>query len=99
MAERGGVTRADLCEAVHTQIGLPKTECAKLVDTILAKICHALSDGEDVKLSGFGTFVLRDKRQRTGRNPKSGDAVSIAPRRVMTFRASATMRTRIAPLP
>lgn len=93
---KGAVTRIELCEAVHAALGLSKAECARLVDTVLHKLCHALSQGEDVKLSGFGTFLLRDKRERTGRNPKSGDAVWIASRRVMTFRASHTMRARIA---
>ena len=93
---KGAVTRVELCEAVHAALGLSKTECAKLVDTVLHELCHALSQGEDVKLSGFGTFLLRDKRERTGRNPKSGDVVAIAPRRVMTFRASHIMRARVA---
>lgn len=95
MSDKGAVTRVELCEAVHAALGLPKTECSKLVDTVLGKMCHALSEGEDVKLSGFGTFLLRDKAERTGRNPKNGDAVSIAPRRVMTFRACQTMRGRV----
>ena len=96
MPDAGAVTRTDLCEAVHSAIGLSKAECHRMVDTVLGEMCHALSNGEDVKLAGFGTFILRDKRERTGRNPKSGDVVTIAPRRVMTFRASEAMRARIA---
>ncbi len=95
MANSGTVTRVELCEAVHATIGLPKSECARLVDNVLGTICHALAAGEDVKLSGFGTFLLRDKRERIGRNPKSGDVVPIASRRVMTFRPSHSLRAAI----
>jgi len=96
MAEAGTVTRVELCEAVHDAIGLPKAECAKLVDSVLGQICHALAQGDDVKLIGFGTFLLRDKAERLGRNPKSGGTVAIAPRRVMSFRASQAMHAAIA---
>lgn len=89
------VTRADLCEAVHGALGLPKTDCSRLVDSVLDEISTALAGGETVKLSGFGTFTLRDKAQRTGRNPKSGDPVAIAPRRVLGFRPSAGLRARV----
>jgi integration host factor subunit alpha len=66
-----------------------------MVEDILAHMCESLSHGENVKISGFGTFVLRDKGERVGRNPKTGVEVPIAPRRVLTFRASQMMRDRI----
>lgn len=95
MAEAGTLTRADLAEALHGEIGLSRADSAKLVEQILDMMCSALANGENVKISGFGTFVLRDKGERIGRNPKTGIEVPIAPRRVLTFRASQTMRDRI----
>jgi integration host factor subunit alpha len=89
------LTRADLAEVLHSKIGLPRSQCSTLVEQVLKHMCEALSKGENVKLSGFGTFVLRDKAERIGRNPKSGVEVPIAPRRVLTFRASQTLRDRI----
>ena len=95
MAESGTLTRADLSEIVHQHIGLSRASCSELVERTLAHMCGALSNGENVKISGFGTFVLRDKAERIGRNPKTGVEVPIAPRRVLTFRASQAMRDRI----
>ena len=95
MTTAGTLTRADLSEALHRQIGLSRTDSARIVEQILAEMCEALSRGENVKISGFGTFVLRDKGERVGRNPKTGIEVPIAPRRVLTFRASQMMRERI----
>ncbi len=95
MSEVGTLTRADLSEALHQEVGLSRAESAKIVEHILAQMCEALSRGENVKISGFGTFVLRDKGERIGRNPKTGVEVPIAPRRVLTFRASQMMRNRI----
>ncbi|MFC3578943.1 integration host factor subunit alpha [Sphingomonas hylomeconis] len=95
MASAGTLTRADLAEALHHQVGLSRADSAKLVEDILGHMCNALSKGENVKISGFGTFVLRDKGERVGRNPKTGIEVPIAPRRVLTFRASQMMRDRI----
>ena len=95
MTTAGTLTRADLSEALHRQIGLSRTDSAKVVEQILNEMCDALSRGENVKISGFGTFVLRDKGERIGRNPKTGIEVPIAPRRVLTFRASQMMRDRI----
>ena len=92
----GTLTRADLSDVVHRKLGLSRAESAGLVERVLHHMCHALSDGHNVKISGFGTFILRDKGQRIGRNPKTGIEVPIAPRRVMTFRASQIMRDRIA---
>jgi integration host factor subunit alpha len=96
MADSGTLTRADLSERLHQEIGLSRAACADIVEDILGKMCHALSEGKNVKISGFGTFVLRDKTERIGRNPKTGVEVPIAPRRVMTFRASQIMRDSIA---
>lgn len=95
MSEAGTLTRADLAEALHREVGLSRADSAKQVEQILESMCAALSRGENVKISGFGTFVLRDKGERIGRNPKTGVEVPIAPRRVLTFRASQTMRDRI----
>jgi integration host factor subunit alpha len=92
----GTLTRADLSEIVHLRLGLSRAESASMVERWLYHMCHALSTGENVKLSGFGTFILRDKGERMGRNPKTGKEVPIAPRRVMTFRASHMMRDKIA---
>jgi integration host factor subunit alpha len=90
------LTRADLADVVHRRLGLSRAESANVVERVLHHMCHALSEGKNVKVSGFGTFNLRDKGQRIGRNPKTGIEVPIAPRRVMTFRASQIMRDRIA---
>ena len=92
----GTLTRADLADVVHRKLGLSRAESAGVVERVLHHMCHALSDGNNVKISGFGTFILRDKGERVGRNPKTGVEVPIAPRRVMTFRASQIMRDRIA---
>lgn len=95
MHEAGTLTRADLAETLHHQVGLSRADSARIVEQILKEMCEALSAGQNVKISGFGTFVLRDKGERIGRNPKTGVEVPIAPRRVLTFRASQMMRDRI----
>jgi integration host factor subunit alpha len=92
----GTLTRADLSDIVHNRLGLSRAESAGVVERVLYHMCHALSDGTNVKISGFGSFILRDKGERVGRNPKTGVEVPIAPRRVMTFRASQIMRDQIA---
>jgi len=92
----GTLTRADLGDVVHRNLGLSRAESAHFVERVLHHLCHALSEGENVKISGFGSFILRDKGERVGRNPKTGIEVPIAPRRVMTFRASQILRDRIA---
>ena len=92
----GTLTRADLADALNAEIGLSRADSAAFVEQILTHLCESLASGENVKISGFGTFVLRDKGERVGRNPKTGVEVPIAPRRVLTFRASQTMRDRIA---
>ena len=92
----GTLTRADLADVVHRELGLSRAESASVVERVLHHMCHSLADGNNVKISGFGSFILRDKGERVGRNPKTGVEVPIAPRRVMTFRASQIMRDRIA---
>lgn len=95
MQTAGTMTRADLADALTREVGLSRADSGKVVEQILGSMCHALSEGENVKISGFGTFVLRDKGERVGRNPKTGVEVPIAPRRVLTFRASQMLRDRI----
>jgi integration host factor subunit alpha len=95
MTTGGTLTRADLCEAIYEEVGLSRAECSGLVESILEGMSAALSKGENVKISGFGTFILRDKLARLGRNPMTGVEVAIPPRTVLTFRASPKMRDRI----
>ncbi len=95
MTSPGTLTRADLSEALHREVGLSRADSSQMVEQILDHMCDALADGENVKISGFGSFILRDKGERIGRNPKTGVEVPIAPRRVLTFRASQMMRDRI----
>jgi integration host factor subunit alpha len=89
------VTRADLCEAVYQKVGLSRTESSALVELVLKEITDCLERGETVKLSSFGSFVVRKKGQRIGRNPKTGTEVPISPRRVMVFKPSAILKQRI----
>ena len=89
------LTRADLAEAVVRKIGLPRNESQELVELVLEEISNTLSRGEGVKLSSFGSFGVRDKGQRIGRNPKTGEEVPITPRRVLVFRASNILKSRI----
>jgi len=90
------VTRADLAAAVREEAGIRRRDAACLVDTLVEAICERLAAGEPVGISGFGTFDVRDKSERTGRNPRTGEEAPIAARRVVTFRASAKLRERIA---
>ena len=96
MRSVGTLTRADLAETINRKMGFSRAESLALVESILGKMCDALADGENVKISGFGSFILRDKRERIGRNPKTGVEVPITPRRVLTFRASQKLKARIA---
>ena len=89
------VTRADLAEAVYQQLGLSRSESAELVETVLREISAAIARGETVKLSSFGSFVVRSKGERIGRNPKTGIEVPITPRRVMVFKPSNVLKGRI----
>lgn len=90
------LTRMDLSEAVFREVGLSRNESALLVESVLQHISDALASGETVKISSFGTFSVRDKSARVGRNPKTGDEVPISPRRVLTFRPSHLMKDRVA---
>jgi integration host factor subunit alpha len=95
MRSMNTLTRADLAEAVNRKLGLSRSESLNMVESILDHLCDAMAEGENVKISGFGTFLLRDKAQRIGRNPKTGVEVPITPRRVLTFRASQMLKDRI----
>lgn len=90
------LTRMDLSEAVFREVGLSRNESAQLVENVLDHISDALVRGESVKISSFGTFKVRDKAARVGRNPKTGQEVPISPRRVLTFRPSHLMKDRVA---
>jgi integration host factor subunit alpha len=90
------LTRMDLSEAVFREVGLSRNESADLVETVLNHMSDALVAGEQVKISSFGTFSIRDKAARVGRNPKTGEEVPINPRRVLTFRPSHLMKDRVA---
>src|SRR3546814_3747957 len=91
----GTITRADLSEAVYQEVGLSRNESAELVESVLNEISEALVRGEMVKLSSFGSFSVREKGERIGRNPKTGEEVPILPRRVLVFRASHVLKNRI----
>ncbi len=89
------LTRADLADAVVRKIGLPRNESQEMVELVLGEISATLSRGEGVKLSSFGSFGVREKGECMGRNPKTGEEVPITPRRVLVFRASNIMKSRI----
>ena len=89
------VTRADLSEAVYQEVGLSRNESMVLVESVLAEIADTLTRGETVKISSFGSFSVRQKAQRIGRNPKTGEEVPILPRKVLVFRASNILKNRI----
>ncbi|WP_029011196.1 integration host factor subunit alpha [Azospirillum halopraeferens] len=89
------VTRAHLSEAVYQEVGLSRNESADLVEHVLNELSDALARGEMVKISSFGSFQVRQKGQRVGRNPKTGEEVPILPRRVLVFRASHVLKDRI----
>ncbi|WAJ26441.1 integration host factor subunit alpha [Antarcticirhabdus aurantiaca] len=89
------LTRADLAEAVFRKIGLSRTESAYLVEMVLGEICSTIAKGEAVKISSFGSFLVREKNERVGRNPKTGQEVPISPRRVVVFKPSNVMKDRI----
>lgn len=89
------LTRADLYEAVYKKVGLSRTESAQLVESVLDEICDAAVRGETIKLSSFGTFSIRSKNERVGRNPKTGQEVPITPRRVMVFRPSNILKAKV----
>lgn len=90
------LTRMDLAEAVHAALGLSRNDSAALVESVLQHVSDALVRGESVKISSFGTFSVRDKAARVGRNPKTGQEVPIHPRRVLSFRPSHLLKARVA---
>jgi integration host factor subunit alpha len=94
-ARRHTVTRSELADALFRRIGLSRLESAQLVEMVIDEISDAVLRGENVKLSGFGTFIQRAKRERVGRNPKTGVEAKISPRRVLIFKASHILRDRI----
>lgn len=89
------VTRADLSEAVYQAVGLSRNESSELVESVLREISDSLVGGENVKISSFGSFIVRQKGGRIGRNPKTGEEVPIEPRRVLTFRPSQVMKQQV----
>jgi len=89
------VTRAQLSEAVYQEVGLSRNESADLVEVVLKEIADALARGENVKISSFGSFFVRAKGKRVGRNPKTGEEVPINPRKVLVFRASHVLKDRV----
>ena len=89
------VTRADLSDVVSQKVGLSRDESAKLVQQVIEEICETLGAGETVKLSAFGSFIVRNKAERMGRNPKTGAEVPITPRQVIMFRPSPLLTARI----
>lgn len=89
------ITRAQLSEAVYREVGLSRNESAELLEAALKQISDALARGESVKISSFGSFSVRHKEQRIGRNPKTGEEVPILPRRVLVFRPSQVLKSRI----
>ena len=91
------VTRVDLYEAVYQKVGLSRTESSSFVELVLKEITDCLENGETVKLSSFGSFMVRKKGQRIGRNPNTGTKVPISPRRAMVFKPSAILKQRINP--
>ena len=90
------VTRVDLIEAIYRRVGLSRAESARIVELVLTEITDCLGRGETVKLASFGSFVVRSKGPRTGRNPKTGVPVPIPPQRSIVFKASGVLRERLA---
>ena len=88
-------TRSTLSEAVFNNVGLSRNESANLVDTVFIEILSSLIKGDDVKISSFGTFIVREKKERIGRNPKTGEEVPITARSVVTFRASNVLKSKV----
>jgi len=89
------VTRAQLGEAVYQEVGLSRRDSTTLMESVLKEVSDALAGGESVKISSFGSFIVREKGQRTGRNPKTGEEVPILPRKVLVLRASHVLKDRI----
>ena len=96
--EKNATTRSSLSEAVYRNVGLSRNESAALVDTVFSEISTSLINGQDVKISSFGTFIVRNKKERIGRNPKTGEEVAITARQVVTFRSSNVLKSEVADL-
>ena len=94
--EKSATTRSTLSEAVYRNVGLSRNESAMLVDSVFNEISKSLIDGHDVKISSFGTFIVRNKKERIGRNPKTGEEVPITARQVVTFRSSNVLKTEVS---
>ena len=93
------ITRSQLSEAIYQEVGLSRNESADLLESVLTKISNTLARGESVKVSSFGSFSVRSKGQRIGRNPKTGEEVPILPRKVLVFRPSQVLKSKISGLP
>lgn len=89
------MTKAEIAQVIHDRVGLSKKESGQIVEAVLDEVKKALEQGEDVKISGFGHFMVRDKHARRGRNPKTGDDITISSRRVVTFRASQILKQKM----
>jgi len=89
------LTRVDLCEAVYQKVGLSRTESAELVEMVIDTVCDTVASGDSVKLSSFGSFLVREKSERIGRNPKTGEEVPITPRTVMVFKPSNLLKKAV----
>lgn len=96
MGTEATLTRADLADIIKQQVGLSRSDASNFIESLMEHILSAATAGENVKISGFGTFVVRDKAPRVGRNPKTGVEAEISKRRVLTFRASQGMRSRVS---
>ena len=96
--EKTATTRSTLSEAVYRNVGLSRNESSALVDSVFNEISKSLIDGKDVKISSFGTFIVRNKKERIGRNPKTGEEVAITARQVVTFRSSNVLKSEVADL-
>ena len=96
--EKNATTRSTLSEAVYRNVGLSRNESATLVDSVFTEISKSLINGQDVKISSFGTFIVRNKKERVGRNPKTGEEVPITARQVVTFRASNVLKSEVSDL-
>ncbi len=91
----GALTKADIADRLHYEVGLNKREAKEMVEQFFEQIRWALENNEQVKLSGFGNFELRDKSERPGRNPKTGEEIPISPRRVVTFKPGQKLKARV----
>ena len=96
--EKTATTRSTLSEAVYRNVGLSRNESSALVDSVFNEISKSLIDGKDVKISSFGNFIVRNKKERIGRNPKTGEEVAITARQVVTFRSSNVLKSEVADL-